>query len=403
MSASISSTTGFMAGSLANRPRRCEWGLCYLSGGAARGALAGRLLDRRQRRRDVLQGPSFGPHPEHQFDDGGKDQEPGADEVKEIAVREPPLPLFAKVAEQGGLAHVIYGQHPHEVAVLHDGQGPEAALLQDAVAICEEVGVGRDGWELGLHQVADGIVAGGGVGCGHDLVAGDDTNETAVLVENGEVLLVAVDDGVEDLAEVVVRRYGLSSALGTHHVGDGEPAHLLPLADHLGLAARAEEDEEADDGEQEVVAEEPEEDKEDGEALSYGRRDIRGTHGPEARGEQPAQHTATVHREGRDQVEDHERDVDSTQRGEDLAQRSYAREYIRRDRDVAPEEQGKPEEYRGEHYVDERPRYGDLHLVDGSLWQRLHPGKPAYGQERDVLDLAPEAYGHQRVAVLVEQ
>src|SRR5215218_2527087 len=313
------------------------------------------------------------------------------------------LPLFAKVAEQGSLAHVINGQHPHEVAVLDDGQGPEPALLQDAVAVCEEVGVGRDRGELRLHQVADGGVAVGGVGRGHDLFARDDADEISILVKNGEVLLVAVDDGVEDLAEVVVGRYGLGSALGTHYVRDGEPAHLLPLADQLGLAARAEEDEEADDGEQEVVAEEPEEDKEDGEALSYGRRDIRGTHGPEARGEQPAQHTATVHREGRDQVEDHERDVDSTQRGEDLAQRSYAREYIRRDRDVAPEEQGKPEEYRGEHYVDERPRYGDLHLVDGSLWQRLHPGKPAYGQERDVLDLAPEAYGHQRVAVLVEQ
>jgi hypothetical protein len=78
----------------------------------------------------------------------------------------------------------------------------------------------------------------------------------------------------------------------------------------LGLAARAEEDEEADDGEQEVVAEEAEKDEEDGEALSYCRGDIRGAHGPEARGEQAAQHTAAIHGEGRDHVEDHEGDVD---------------------------------------------------------------------------------------------
>src|SRR5215207_3560576 len=310
---------------------------------------------------------------------------------------------FAKVAEQGGLAHVIHGQHPNEVAILHDGQCPEAALLQHAVAIREEVGVGRDGGELGLHQVADGVVAGGGVGCGHDLVAGDDTNETAVLVENGEVLLVAVDDGVEDLAEVVVWRHGLDSALGAHYVGDGKPAHLLPLADQLGLAARAQEDEETDDGEQEVVAEEPEEDKDDGEALSYGRGDVRSAHGPEARGEQAAQYTTAVHREGRDHVEYHEGDVDRAECDEDLTQRLDPREYVRRDREVAPEEHGEAEEYGGEHDVDERSCYGDLHLVDGSLRQRLHPGEPPDGQERDVLDLAPEAYGHQRVTVLVEQ
>src|SRR5215218_510710 len=113
------------------------------------------------------------------------------------------------------------------------------------------------------------------VGCGHDLVAGDDADQVSILVEDGEVLLVAVDNGVEDLAEVVVGRYGLGSALGTHYVGDGEPAHLLPLADQLGLAARAEEDEKADDGEQEVVGKDAEEDEEDGEALPNGRGDVR--------------------------------------------------------------------------------------------------------------------------------
>src|SRR5215212_6351604 len=121
--------------------------------------------------------------------------------------------LFAEVAQQGGLAHVVDGQHPDEVAVFDDGQGPEAALLQDTVAFSEEVGVGRDGGKFRLHQVTDDIEAAGGVGCGHDLVAGDDADQVSVLVEDGEVLLIAVDDGVEDLAEVVVGRYGLGAAL----------------------------------------------------------------------------------------------------------------------------------------------------------------------------------------------
>src|SRR5215218_3904977 len=173
MCASISSTTVFMAESLANRLRRCERDFT--------------------RSRDSGKGASK--HP----------------------TREAPLRL-AKVAKQGGLAYVVHGQHPHEVGILYDGQGPEAALLQDTVAVCEEVGVGRDCGELRLHKVADGGVAVGGVGCGHDLVAGNDTDQMSFLVEDREVLLVAVDNGVEDLAEVVVWRYGLGSALGTHYV-----------------------------------------------------------------------------------------------------------------------------------------------------------------------------------------
>src|ERR687895_243854 len=114
MCSSISSTTVFMAESLANRSRRCE----------CRGASRSVPL---------------------------------------------PLPLLPKIAEQGGLAHIIYGQHPHQVAILDDGQGPEAALLQDTVAVCKEIGVGRDRGKLRLHQVADGGVTAGGMGCGHDL------------------------------------------------------------------------------------------------------------------------------------------------------------------------------------------------------------------------------------------
>src|ERR671920_2246438 len=105
-----------------------------------------------------------------------------------------------------------------EVAVLDDGQGSQAALLQEAVTVGEEVGVGRDGGKIGPHQVAHGGVAVGGVGGGHDLVARDDAHQVPVLVHHGKILLVAVDDGVEDLAEVVVGRDGFRPALGAHHV-----------------------------------------------------------------------------------------------------------------------------------------------------------------------------------------
>jgi hypothetical protein len=35
--------------------------------------------------------------------------------------REGALPLFAKVAKQGGLTHIVYGEHPYEVSILYDG------------------------------------------------------------------------------------------------------------------------------------------------------------------------------------------------------------------------------------------------------------------------------------------
>src|SRR5215203_67726 len=54
--------------------------------GGACGALARRLLDRRQRGRHVLQGLPFGPHPEHQLDDGRQDHQSRADEVPDEQV-----------------------------------------------------------------------------------------------------------------------------------------------------------------------------------------------------------------------------------------------------------------------------------------------------------------------------
>src|SRR4028119_542015 len=148
------------------------------------------------------------------------------------------LVQLAPVAQEGRLAYVVGGKHADEVAVLYDGEGAEPALLEDAVAVGEEVGVGGEGRELRPHQVADAGELVRGVGGGHDLAAREDADEPALLVHHREVLLVAVQDGVEDLPEVVVGRYGLRAALGAHHVGDGEAAHHLPLAHEPRLAAR---------------------------------------------------------------------------------------------------------------------------------------------------------------------
>src|SRR5919202_469973 len=216
------------------------------------------------------------------------------------------LEPFAGVAQQGGLADVVHGQHAHQVPRLDDGQGPEAALLQEAGAIREEVGVRRDGGEVRLHKVANARVPLRGVGCGHDLVARDHAYKPSVLVHYGEVLLEAVDHRVEDLAEGVVGADGLKPGPRAHHVRDQKAARQLPLSDHLGLAVGPEEDKDGDQGEEEVTAEEPDQEEGQGEKLPYSRGDVRRPHGSHTGCEQAPQHPPAVHREGGQHVEDHE-------------------------------------------------------------------------------------------------
>ena len=87
------------------------------------------------------------------------------------------------------------------------------------------------------------------MGGGEYLVARNDANDIAALVHDGEVLLVAVEHGIEDLSEVVVRGYGLGAGLSAHHVGDVQTTHHLALTHHLGLTTSPQKDEEADQGE----------------------------------------------------------------------------------------------------------------------------------------------------------
>src|SRR4028118_2378314 len=211
---------------------------------------------------------------------------------------EPLLAKLAPVAQEGRLADVVGGQHADEVAILHDGEGAEAALLEGAVAVGKEVGVGGEGGEVRPHQVADAGVLVRGVGGGHDLTSREDADEPALLVHHREVLLVAVQDGVEDLPEVVVGRYGLRPGLGPHNVGDREAAHHLPLAYEPGLAARPEKYEDGDQGQREAVGNEGKDKEPDGEDLADGRGYVRGPHGPQAGGEQAAQDAPAARREG---------------------------------------------------------------------------------------------------------
>src|SRR5215218_428447 len=127
--------------------------------------------------------------------------------------------------------------------------------MQDRKSVLEQVSLGRDCWDIRLHQLTHARVPLRGVGRGHDLLARDHAYQIPVLVHYGEIFLVAVNDGVKNLSEGVRRRNGFGVRLGTHHVRDTQSARELPLSDHLGLSVRAEEDEDGDEGEQEVATE----------------------------------------------------------------------------------------------------------------------------------------------------
>ena len=72
------------------------------------------------------------------------------------------------------------------------------------------------------------------------------------------------------------RRNGFGVRLGTHHLRDAQAARLFPLSDHLGLSVRAEEDEDADEGEQEVATEQSYQEEGRGEQLPHPRSDLCG-------------------------------------------------------------------------------------------------------------------------------
>jgi hypothetical protein len=215
------------------------------------------------------------------------------------------------------------------------------------------------------------------------------------------IFLVTVDDRVQNLAEVVVRCYGLGAAFGTHHVRDGEAAQHLALADHLGLAVRPEEDEYGDEGQEDLSAQQPEEEEGDGEDLPYRGGYIRCPYRPEPGSEQAAQYPPPVHREGRQQVEDRERDVDVAQVREDLAHGTQSAEQVGQHEQIRPKQQGHDEEDRGENHVHQRTRDGYLDLVDRLLGQGLEAGETSYREQGYVRDLDAETLGHEGVAELV--
>jgi hypothetical protein len=181
-----------------------------------------------------------------------------------------------------------------------------------------------------------------------------------VLVDDREIFLVAVNDRVQNLAEVVVRRHGLGAALGTHHIGDGETAQHLALADHLGLAVRSKEYKHGDKSQKDLASQQPEEEESNGEELSYRGGYIRRPYRPEPGGEQTAQDPTPVHREGWQQVEDRERNVDVAQVSEDLPDGTQPAEQVWQREQIRPEQPGHDEEDRGEGHVHQRS--GDRYL-----------------------------------------
>jgi hypothetical protein len=76
------------------------------------------------------------------------------------------------------------------------------------------------------------------------------------------------------------------------------------LSDHLGLSVRAEEDEDADEGEQDVATEQPYDEEGEGEELPHPRCDLRRPECSQAGCERSPQHAPAVQREGGDEVEE---------------------------------------------------------------------------------------------------
>ena len=109
------------------------------------------------------------------------------------------------------------------------------------------------------------------------------------------------------------RRVGVERRVLRHHRGaHRHAARHRADGDEMRLRGRREIDEDRDE-DQHDVREQPDEAEREGEALADGGGDLGGARIAHARGEQRAQHAAAVHRERRDQVEQHEEDVDHRQ------------------------------------------------------------------------------------------
>src|SRR5215204_3924781 len=275
--------------------------------------------------------------------------------------------------------------------------------MQDGKSVLEQVSLGRDRGDVRLHQLAHTGVPLWGVGCGHDLLTRDHAYQIPSLVHHGEVFLVAVDDGVQNLPEGVRRRNGFGVGLATHHVRDAQSARQLPLSDHLGLSVRAEEDEDGDEGEQEVATEQSYQEEGEGEQLPDPRSDLCGPKCSQAGCEQAPQHAPAVQREGWDEVEECENDIQVAQIEEELPHRPYAREQVGWHARFGSQQKAQTEEDRGEYDVHQGTGEGYLDLVCRLLGEGLQIGDSAYWQKRYAVNLDAQALSNEGVAELVQE
>src|SRR5215218_7372872 len=305
--------------------------------------------------------------------------------------------------QQAGLADILDGEHADELSVLGDRQRPKPTLLKDGKSVLEQVSLRRDCGDVRLHQLTHAGVPLRGVGCGHDLLTRDHANQLPVLVHHGEVFLVAVDHRVQDLPEGVRRRNGFGVRLGTHDVRDTQSARQLPLSDHLGLSVRAEEDEDADEGEQEVATEQSYQEEGGSKELPHPRSDLCGPECSQAGCEQAPQHASPVQRKGGDQVEECQNYIEVAQIEEELPHRTDPCEQVGWHARFGSQQKAQPEEDRGEHDVHQGTGEGYLDLIRRLLGEGLQIGDSAYGQKGYAVNLDAKALCHKRVSELVQE
>ena len=168
--------------------------------------------------------------------------------------------------------------------------------------------------------------------------------------------------------------------------------------DHAGLLRRADPNEEGDE-EQERVREQADEPEEQRDPLAEAGGDVRGPCVFHAHRQQGAHHSPAIHRECRQQVEEHQREVDEHHAFEERSLRDAQageRHEQRLTRQPGIEDGG-------DDGVDGRPGQRHPQLLPRVFGHALQPGEAADRKQRDVTRLDPVAPRGQGVPELVQQ
>lgn len=250
-----------------------------------------------------------------------------------------------------------------------------------------------DNFKIAAHHRVDQqrfIVLGEGT---HQVSAPQDADDSPIL-NHRKVLLWRSQKMSHSLRKAVIRRERLE--FGHHSTPDRNAAQAGFHLHHAGLLLSANPDEEGDE-EQEGVAEQANDSEQEGHALpdaggNLGRLDVF-----EAQGKQRPQDAPAIHREGRQQVEADQEQVDGHQPLEERA--AGQRQAGKRDQGAGQDEVGKQDG--SNDHVDGRAGQRHPQFLDGLVGHALQAGDAADGQQGDVAPLAVAA-GGPGVAVLVQ-